>query len=109
MPEAFKVVWAPVALDDLEEILDYIATRDSPDAAAHIAAKLLKRIDTLASLPARCRVVPELRALGVRDYRELLVKPYRIVFRLERRSVGLVAVVDGRRDLEELLIQRALR
>jgi plasmid stabilization system protein ParE len=107
--ETHRVVWAPVALDDLEEILDYIAVRDTASAAARVADKILKQIDNLARLPSRCRVVPELRAIGVSEYRELIIKPYRIVFRLEKRHVELVAVVDGRRDLEELLISRALR
>ena len=109
MTDAHKIVWAPIALNDLEEILDYIAANDSSDAAVHVGNKILSQVDTLVQHPTRCRMVPELREVGVTEYRELIVRPYRIVFRIERKRVGLVAVVDGRRDLEELLISRTLR
>jgi len=36
------------------------------------------------------------------------VKPYRVVFRIDATAVGIVAVVDGRCDLEALLLRRAL-
>ena len=55
------------------------------------------------------RIVPELHAEGIDAYRELLVGPYRIMFGLRGTDVVMLAAVDGRRDLGELLIERALR
>ena len=59
-------------------------------------------------MPARCRVVPELREEGIDAYRELVIRPYRIMFRIHGSEVVLLAVVDGRRDLQELLLERTL-
>jgi hypothetical protein len=46
--------------------------------------------------------------VGVREYRELILAPYRVFFRLTRRSVDIVGMLDGRRDLEEILLRRYL-
>ena len=60
-------------------------------------------------MPLRGRIVPELRAQGVQFYRELLSPPYRIMYRVKDRLVLVVAVLDGRRNLDDLLLDRFLR
>ena len=52
--------------------------------------------------------MPELRAEGLELYEELVVSKYRVLFRVRDRDVVLLGVLDGRRDLVELLIQRAM-
>lgn len=108
MDEAFQIVWTQSSNSDLDDILDYIAGRDSIDRALELYENLRKRIATLSSLPQRCRYVPELKAIGLMDFRELIFPPYRIFFRLVEKKVVLLGVLDSRRDLEEILIQRAL-
>ena len=108
MSERFQIVWAPVAVGDVGHILEYIAVRDGLTAATRIHTKLIERINALVTTPSMCRVVPELRSLGVTAYRELFVAPYRIFFRLGQKTVSIVGVLDGRRDLEELLLERVL-
>ena len=108
MSKAYRIQWAPTAIDDLDEILDFIAVHDGNDAARRVHTKIIARIDTLAAHPKRGRIVPELKGFGIKDYRELIVRPYRVFFRIMRGKVGIVGVLDGRRDLEELLVNRAL-
>jgi hypothetical protein len=43
------------------------------------------------------------------EYRELIVSPYRVFFRIDEKDVGIIGILDGRRDLEETLIRRAMR
>lgn len=109
MAERFVVRWAPTALDDLEGIVTYLAEHAESGVADRIGRVLISRAESLGTRPGRCRVVPQLRAIGVTDFRELIVPPYRMIFRLDGRIAGVVAVLDGRRDLEELLLQRLLR
>jgi toxin ParE1/3/4 len=106
--EKYRIVWAPTAVSDLDGILNYIAARSGPDAALGVFSKMAKRIDTLSHQPLHCRIVPELKENGIRDYRELIVTPYRVFFQLRGKSVGIVGILDARRDLEEILINRAL-
>jgi toxin ParE1/3/4 len=109
VPRTFRVRWAPVAFQDLDEIIDYIAAQEGPEVAAVVYRKIKARIRTLSNHPGRCRVVPELKSVGVNEYRELIVSPYRVFFRVDGRDVGIIGVLDGRRDLEETLVQRAMR
>ncbi|MBN2685292.1 MAG: type II toxin-antitoxin system RelE/ParE family toxin [Pontiellaceae bacterium] len=109
MPDPFKIEWAPFAQTDLDEILEYIALRDGVDVAMKVCEKLLDQVESLTVCSERCRVPPELKRVGVFEYRELIVAPYSIFFRMRGKKLSVVAVLDRRRDLEELLIKRSLR
>lgn len=106
--ETFHIVWSESACKDLEDIIDYLASQESLAAASKVHQRVLDAIESLAKLPIRCRLVPELKEMGIRDFRELIVSPYRICFRIRADRVVLVGVLDGRRDLEEALISRTL-
>lgn len=101
-----RVVWSTAALRDYEAIVDYVSERDGIEFAERLHEKLYPAIGELSLHPERCRVVPELRRLGVTVYRELVVRPYRVPFRIRGRDVVVLAVLDGRRDLEEILLRR---
>ena len=109
VPERYRVRWTRTAEEDLTAILEYVAREESVGRAVSLYTTLRAAIDGLVAFPRRARVIPELRAFGLRDFREILVGPYRVGFRLDGRLIVLLAVLDGRRDLEELLLERALR
>lgn len=92
----------------MTDIIDYIAA-DSPESASQILLALQKRAQTLATQSMRGRIVPELLAVDVRQYRELIERPWRIVYRIETSRVIVMAVLDSRRDLESLLLDRLSR
>jgi toxin ParE1/3/4 len=105
---SFRVQWAEAAVRDLEELVGYIAA-DSPLNAERVLDKLEKRARTLESAPVRGRVVPELAHFGIRNWRELIARPYRIIYRIEENTVNVLAVLDGRRELQDLLLERLIR
>ncbi|MBI4582865.1 MAG: type II toxin-antitoxin system RelE/ParE family toxin [Planctomycetes bacterium] len=105
----FQVQVLEDAEEDLFEIFNFVAVHDSLERAYHLLAKLEERCGSLGSFPHRGRIPPELKFLGVLEYREVLFKPYRIFFRVEKLNVFVYAVLDGRRELSELLQQRLLR
>jgi addiction module RelE/StbE family toxin len=104
----FRVEWAEVAVRDLEEIVAFLAL-DSPQGAERVLRRIEDRAATLESSPARGRVVPELARFQMRTWRELMIRPYRLVYRIEGDTVTVLAVFDARRDLEDLLFERLLR
>lgn len=108
MESNFKVLWTKTAQNDLDEIIEYIAI-DSIDRALAIFAKIKEACETLNLYPSRCRIVPELLDIDIRSYRELIVKPYRIVIRIQGNYVYIIGVFDIRRDLESILINRIVR
>lgn len=74
----------------------YIA-RDSPYHAARFAQKLIESTDRLASWPLSGRVIPE---MDDESRREIIVRPYRVMYRVEGDDVWITGVVHGARDLE---------
>ena len=108
MASRFRVQWTENAAADLLELIRFIA-RDSLQNASKVYKRIRVRARTLASLPERGHVVPELAELDLVGYRELSIPPYRIVYRIEKKTVFVMAVLDGRRDLRQILSERLLR
>lgn len=105
---SFEVEWTEVALADLEELLDFIA-QDEPAASEAVLDRLSQAAQRMVQHPKRGRVVPELARFELQLYRELIVRPWRIIYRVGRGRVLVLALLDGRRDLEQLLLARLLR
>ena len=104
----FRVVWAEAAARDLEEIVAFVA-EESPTSAERLLTTLRAKAASLEVAPKRGRVVPELARFAMRSWRELVVRPYRILYRVSGDTVTVLAAFDGRRDLEDLLLERLLR
>lgn len=107
-PRAYSVDWSATAAADLRAIIENIA-RDSVSAAAAVLERIGVHASRLRSFPSRGRIVRELEDQGIRSYRELIVTPWRIIFKIEARTVLVLAVLDARRNLEDLLLDRFLR
>ncbi|MBN4069142.1 type II toxin-antitoxin system RelE/ParE family toxin [Beggiatoa alba] len=98
----YEVAWSPEALEDAEEIAAYIH-KDSPHYASVVIEKLINASDTLTQFPHRGRTVPELE---LSDYREIFVYSYRLIYRTDKQSVLIVAVIHGSRLLEKAVADR---
>lgn len=103
-----KVLWTRSARRDLESIVAWLAER-SPQAALSTLDRLEARAKALHTLAERGRIVPELGRLHIQRYREIVVPPYRILYRVNASKVLVLAVLDGRRSLEDLLLDRLIR
>lgn len=93
---------------DLEEIYLYIAEHDSRANADRVLERLVQATDALRSSPDRGSYVNELRSLGISEYRQILFKPYRLIYRVHAKRVVVYVVTDGRRDMGSLLARRLL-
>lgn len=93
---------------DLESIYDYIAEHDSPPNANYVLDKLLEVVETLTSSPERGSHPKELLSLGIREYRQVHFKPYRLIYRVIGKQVFIYVIADGRRDMQTLLSRRML-
>ena len=99
------MLWTHTAQQDLTEIVEYIAQDSVADALA-ILQKLETKAALLITLPDRGRIVPELLHTGISQYRELVSAPWRIVYRVDKKQVLIMAVLDSRRDLQTVLLNR---
>ena len=99
------------AEQDLDDIVVHVATQDSPRKASALLDRLLAAAETLATAPLRGSVPRELQILGMREYRQTMFKPYRLVYRVQEEpspKVFVVVIADGRRDMAALLQRRLL-
>jgi len=105
MTKKFDIIWAHVAENDLKEIIEYIAT-DSPAHALKTLNKIKQQASRLYTLPERGRIVPELHDQGILLYRELIVPPWRIMYRISEMNVYILSVLDARQNVEDILLNR---
>ena len=94
---------------DLFDIYLYVAQNDAPEKAARLLNNLEKTILRLETTPLRGSYPPELERVGVLEFREIFFKPYRIIYQVQKTNVYVHCVLDGRRDLQDLLQTRLLR
>jgi toxin ParE1/3/4 len=97
------------AAADLADIVDYVAASDGPLRARRVLDQFESTLGKLEELPARGAHPPELMALGIRDYREVFFKPYRVIYRVQSLTVWVYLIADGRRDMQQLLARRLLQ
>lgn len=105
---SYEVLLTHSAERDLEAIYDYIAENDTQANANYLLDKLTAVAATLADFPERGAYPPELLALGIREYRQVYFKPYRLIYRVSGKQVLIYLIVDGRRDMQTLLMRRVL-
>ena len=104
----FAVLLTNDAARDLNELYDYIAVHDSPRKADYVLEQIEKTFSTLSEFPERGVYPKELLKLGIREYREVFLKPYRIIYRVMDKNVYVLLIVDDRRDMQSLLQRRLL-
>lgn len=90
---ARKVDWTEPAWDDLADSANYIA-RDSKYYAAAFVQEVKDAAASLSTFAERGQVVPE---IGDPSIRELLIKSYRLVYRVSSHGVVILALIHGAR------------
>ncbi len=103
---AFQVFLTDDASADLEDLYAYIESHDVPGKADYVLDQMETIFSTLSENPHRGVYLKELLAVGLREYREIFFKPYRIIYRVMAETVYVLLIADGRRDMQTLLQRR---
>ena len=93
---AYRVVWSPRAVEDLEAIAQYIAVDTSAYSAA-VVKTILQTARSLSQFPHSGRVVPEIADETIREW---FAYSYRVIYRIEEEGITIAAIVHGRRLLD---------
>lgn len=109
MTRAFAVFLLEDAEKDLDQIYRYVKRNDSEEKAERLFQNIEQVILSLQSSPLRGHDPPELERVDIREYREVYFRPYRILYEVAERSVFIHCVLDGRRELRDILQQRLIR
>ena len=82
------IIWSPLAADDIVGIQTYISA-DSVQYAELVVRRIVARVEQLSTFPESGRVVPERQDVAIR---EVIVKPYRVVYRFQGSAIEIVTV-----------------
>jgi toxin ParE1/3/4 len=93
-----KVIWTEFAVEDLRSIHTYIS-QDSKVYADRFIEKIISRVGQLETYPQSGRVVPEFH---IDTLRELIEGNYRIIYKINSESIGVVRVHHSARQLKGL-------
>lgn len=104
----YEVLITEGAEQDLEALFDYIAEHECRANADYVLDELMAVVASLRTHPERGAYPSELSALGMREYRQLYFKPYRVIYRFIGQRVYIYLIADGRRDMASLLTRRLL-
>jgi len=107
MKKKYEIRWADVAEKDLVNIIEYIA-HDSPSQALKILRKIREKASSLYHSPERGRIVPELQEQGIFQYRELIIPPWRVIYRISGKDIYVLSVLDSRQNVEDILFRRLI-
>ncbi len=109
MPKGrYTVLLTAGAEQDLESIYDYIAEHDSSGKANYVLDQLMRVAESLSVAPDRGSYPKELLMLGIKEYRQVFFKPYRVIYRIVDQRIYVYLIVDGRRDMQSVLGRRLL-
>lgn len=95
-----RIIWSEPALDDLEAVAEYIAL-DNLSAARNLVQAVFSTVDRLKDFPESGRKPPELRDTR---YREIIVGPCRVFYRLADSRIFILHVMRSERELRKMLI-----
>jgi plasmid stabilization system protein ParE len=104
---AYNVKWTKPAQKDLNNIIDFIM-KDGFDRANQIYERIILKVDDLQFMPNKGRIVPELELLNINMYREIIDNPWRIFYKIDKTDIFILAVIDGRRNVEDIIFDRLI-
>jgi len=96
-----RLVWSEPALDDLDDIAEYIAL-DNLAAAKALVRTVFNKVDRLKDFPNSGKRPLELKKTR---YREVIVGPCRVFYRHDEYRIVIVHVMRGERELRKLLLR----
>jgi plasmid stabilization system protein ParE len=105
--ETYSVVWVDSAKNELFEIIEYIAIENQLNAK-NIYKNIKRKADSLSMLPYKGRIVPEFQQFEINLYREIIESPWRIIYRIHEKRVVIMTILDGRRDVEDIIFQKII-
>jgi toxin ParE1/3/4 len=96
------------AENDLNRIILFNA-KNSLQTTIKILEKIQSRIYSLDHSPHKGAYVPELLAKNIKEYRQITESPWKIIYKVNNNTVSVLAVVDSRRNLSDILFKKLLK
>ena len=104
----FTVLLLEDSIKDIETIYRYILRSGNKAAAKDMIASIREACDSLSENPERGHILTALSQIGQFEYRQIIVKKYRIIYQLAKPNIFIFGIIHGNRNISEVLRQRIL-
>lgn len=74
--------------------------------AMQLLDKIQSKAESLHKYPNRGRILPELEDQGITHYRELIITPWRLIYRVSESELMVITLIDSRQNVEDILLNR---
>jgi plasmid stabilization system protein ParE len=104
------IEWTPDGEESFNEIVEYYGIRAGENVARNIFNKINTEIELLAMEEIKNKVSPELKDIGINDIYQLSINPWIVYYKIneENKKVKILLVLDGRRNIERILISKVI-
>ncbi|MEA1910523.1 MAG: type II toxin-antitoxin system RelE/ParE family toxin [Spirochaetota bacterium] len=103
-----KVIWSKDASLDLVDIVSYIKIDSGKGIAKEIYTRIKSEVDKIVDFPKAGIIVPELADIGITDIYQIIVSPWKVYYKVIEDKILVLSVIDGRRNLEEILYKKII-
>ncbi|MDR0315291.1 MAG: type II toxin-antitoxin system RelE/ParE family toxin [Treponema sp.] len=104
----YEIIWSKDAGDELAEIISYIKYNTGKITAEKIYLKIMNEIKRASENAAGRRIAPLLKKIGINYIHQLNINPWIIYYKTEKNKMEIISIIDGRRNLEEILYKKIL-
>jgi toxin ParE1/3/4 len=103
-----EIIWSKDAGDELAEIISYIKYNTGKITAEKIYLKIMNEIKRVSENAAGRRIAPSLKEFGINYIHQLNINPWIVFYKAEKNRMEIISIIDGRRNLEEILYKKLL-
>jgi toxin ParE1/3/4 len=104
----YKIIWSKDAGEEFVEIISWYKYTVGKNVAKNIYSKINSQIKKLKDMPGIGKQVQLLKDIGINDYRQIVHDHWIIYYKVEGQRIYIISVIDGRRNLEEILYKKII-
>jgi toxin ParE1/3/4 len=103
-----EIIWSEDAGNELVEIISYIKYNTGKITAKQIYEKIINEVKRASENAKGRRIAPLLREFGINNIHQFNVNPWIIYYKVENNAMKIISIIDGRRNLEEILYKKIM-
>jgi len=107
-----EIIWSKDAGDELVDIISYKKYNTGNITAKKINDKIMNEVERISENPEGRRrasgFTPLLREFGINHIHQFNISPWIIYYKLENNKMEIISIIDGRRNLEEILYKKII-
>jgi toxin ParE1/3/4 len=104
----YKITYSKDMGEELSEIILWYRYNAGVNTAKKLYVRIKAHINKLKDMPGTGKPVQILKDIGVNDYRQIIIDHWIIYYKIEEKYITVVSIIDGRRNLEEILYKKII-